>query len=72
MFSFVLGLNIYEHFALFSLDSGNVIDKLYCRSSQDTWNQCYKYRSHIIFKFLKHKPHKTDVSFGFSCVSLWR
>ncbi len=41
-------------------------------SSQDTWNQCYKYHRHIVFPFLKHKHHKIDASFGSSKVSLWR
>ncbi len=38
---------------------------------QDTWNQCYKYHTHIVYTFLKHKHHKTDASFGSSSVALW-
>ncbi len=30
-------------FALFCLDSGNVINYIAHPLTQDTWNQCYKY-----------------------------
>ncbi len=57
--SFVLGLNTSGHFALFCLDSGNLIQLIILPILSGYLELVLQApQGHIVFQFLKHKPHK--------------